>query len=44
MITGNIDIFMISEKKLGETFTVARFWIPTNFIVIAMVAVLCSIL
>ena len=49
MINGNIDIFMISETKLDETFPAAQFYfkvfaIPTDLIVIATVVALCSIL
>ena len=49
MINGNIDIFMISETKIDETFPAAQFYfkvfaIPTDLIVIATVLVLCSTL
>ena len=49
MINGNIDIFMIPETKLDETFPAAQFSLQGFFnlydlIVIATVVVLCSML
>ena len=45
MISGNIDILMISETKLGETFPAAQFLLqgfcmPYSLIVIVMVVAL----